>query len=174
MIRVDAGRHAQRRSPAGKRAPTARARIRRATRSAGAASDGRSVRLRARSSAPRRDGACRRRSVKRLRRASGIRIDQVDDHVVHDRPVARSDFNRLHPFVFGEIRRHLEVLVLDGAAGRNRIVLVHRPDGVGLHRSASRPRTRAAWACRRGCLPARRRSPTSRSCRDPGRSGADR
>ena len=86
---------------------------------------------------------------------------RVDDHVMHDAAVAGPHFEGLHPFVFGEIRRHLEILVGDRAACGNRVVLLHRQHRVGL---ADRPACRvlaAAPAGRRDRLPARRPTPTA-------------
>ena len=63
----------------------------------------------------------------------------VDEHVVHDFARARHDLHRLDPLVFGEVRRNLEVLILDRAGRGNGELLRHRDDRV---RRAHRPARR--------------------------------
>ena len=65
-------------------------------------------------------------------RRGRLRIAREEDHVVDDGAGAGPHFDRLNPFVLAESRRHAEVLVLDGAVCRDRIVLRHRHDGVRL------------------------------------------
>ena len=51
---------------------------------------------------------------------------------MHDGASAGPHFNGLHPLVFRQVRRNLEELVVDGAARRDGIVLLHRENRVGL------------------------------------------
>ena len=61
----------------------------------------------------------------------GLRPVERED-MVHDLPVPRPHLDRLNPFRFGEVRRDVEVLVLDHAVGRNLVLLLHLEDDVRL------------------------------------------
>jgi hypothetical protein len=52
--------------------------------------------------------------------------------VVHQRAIAWPRFSHLHPFVFGKSGRHHDVLILDGACGRNLEVGRYFENHVGL------------------------------------------
>ena len=51
-------------------------------------------------------------------------------HVVHDFARARQNLERLHPLVFSEVGRNVEVLVCDGSRSRHGVRLGHRHDRV--------------------------------------------
>ena len=72
-----------------------------------------------------------------LARASGMRVaiglrTIEGKHVVHERPIAWSDFDGLHPLRLGKPGRHVEKLVSDRSRRWNRIVLLHFQHDVGL------------------------------------------
>ena len=53
------------------------------------------------------------RDVNGLKWPFRLRRARIDDDVVHDGSIPGTHFDRLDPFVFGEVGRQLEVLVLD-------------------------------------------------------------
>ena len=96
------------------------------------------------------------------RRPRDVRLRPViDEHVVHDLAVARANLDRLHPLRLGEIRRDVEVLVLDRAVGRQLVGVRHLEDDVGLA-GAPALRERRALAAGPPDRPwGRRRSPSA-------------
>src|SRR5262249_37409787 len=58
--------------------------------------------------------------------------DNEGDDVVNDAAVARTRFGHLHVFVFGEIGRRVEVLILVRPAGSERELFGHFNDRVGF------------------------------------------
>src|SRR5713226_6807372 len=61
-----------------------------------------------------------------------VRLLSENDDVVDDSADARANLSRLNPFVFFEVGRHFEILVLDYAARGNRIFLWKIKHHVGL------------------------------------------
>ncbi len=60
------------------------------------------------------------------------RLDDRDDDVVHVFGIAGAHFARGNPAVFREVRRHLEILIVDRAVGGNPELDGHFEDDVGL------------------------------------------
>ena len=52
--------------------------------------------------------------------------------MMDDRSIAGTNFERLDPLVLGEVRRHLEVLVLNGPTRRYRVIFAEGENGIGL------------------------------------------
>ena len=81
-------------------------------------------------------GVGRARTGRRRRRArlgrTGVARAHVGNDVVDGGAGAGPDLEGLQPPVLGQVRRDLEELVVERAARRDRIVLLHREDRVGL------------------------------------------
>src|SRR5262249_12286698 len=71
-------------------------------------------------------GWCRRRGGRRRRRRG------VNDHVMQNLWISGAHFHRLDPLVLGGVGRNREVLIGDGAVGRDGIVFLHAEDRVRL------------------------------------------
>ena len=79
------------------------------------------IRLRAPSPSPWSATSARRIPLPEdLRRPGRLRRAGVDEHVVHDLAIARPNLEGLNPLVFGEVGRHLEILIGNLALRGNR------------------------------------------------------